>query len=114
MLRQQLLSNELWIPNDVILDGEPCVVNADCIESDSSCRNYVCTSSVGTQTISLANAAVQTSQILESVNESPVQLDKSSSFSNRLTRNYITYNNLEDSDANDDEETLCMLRYLRF
>lgn len=100
---------------DFVVDGDPCIVNADCIETNSSCKNYVCTVSVATQTISSKNAAVQTTQSIESVNDNittPAQLDKSSSFSNRRIRNYIKYNKLENSDATkfssiDDGSTQC-------
>lgn len=100
-------------------DGEPCIVNEDCIEKESSCKSYVCTSTVATQTISSKNAAVQTTQSLESVSYSPVQIDKSSSFSNRRLRNYIKYNKLETSDATkfssfDDESTQCKLNLQPF
>lgn len=93
-------------------DGDSCVVNADCVETDSSCTNYVCTSSIGTQTASLRNAAVQTTQSLESLGDSPVQLEKSSSFSNRRIRNYFKYNKLDNSDGTkfsslDEESTQC-------
>lgn len=98
------------------VDGEPCIVNADC-ETDSTCNNYICTS-VGTQTTSLRNAAVQTTQSLESPSDSPVQLEKSSSFSNRRIRNYIKYNKLDNSDGTkfsslDDESTQCKYAKVR-
>lgn len=94
------------------IDGDSCIVNADCVETDSTCTNYACTSSVGTQTASLRNAAVQTTHSLESLSDSPVQLDKSSSFSNRRIRNYFKYNKLDNSDATkfsspDGESTQC-------
>lgn len=90
-----------------ILDGDSCIVNADCTETDSTCSNFVCTSSVGTQTSSKKNASVQTTQSLESISDAHVQLGKSSSFSNRRIRNFIRYNKLDNSDAFDDESTQC-------
>lgn len=86
------------------INGEPCIVNADCIETDSQCSNNIC--SAATQTSSLKNAAVQTTQSLESLNNG--QVGKSSSFYNR--RNYIAYNKLENGDVTkfsslDDEST---------
>lgn len=96
----------------LFLDGEPCIVNQDCSETDSLCKGN-CTASVGTQTISMANAAVQTTHSLEIESlESPAQIEKSSSFSNRRLRNYFKYHKLENSDAAkfsspDDESTQC-------
>lgn len=100
------------VSGEFLLDGDSCVVNADGAETDSSCTNYVCTSSIGTQTASLRNAAVQTTQSLESLSDSPIQLDKSSSFSNRRIRNYFKYNKLDNSDGTkfsslDEESTQC-------
>lgn len=100
------------VDREFLLDGDSCVVNADCAETDSSCTNYGCTSSIGTQTASLRNAAVQTTQSLESLSDSPIQLDKSSSFSNRRIRNYFKYNKLDNSDGTkfsslDEESTQC-------
>lgn len=90
----------------ILLDGELCIVNADC-ETDSICSNFVCTSSVGTQTTSKRNASVQTS--IESLSDVPFKSGKS--YSNKRTRNYIKYNKLDNSDATkfsfDDESTQC-------
>lgn len=101
------------------IDGEPCIVNADCVEPDSSCTRYVCTATVGTQTTSQKNAAVQTTQSLESLSDSHVQLDKSSSFSNRRIRNYFKYTKLDNSDGTkfsslDEESTLCKMMQVNF
>jgi fructose-1,6-bisphosphatase len=91
-------------------DGELCIVNADCVETtDSICSNFVCTSSVGTQTSSKKNASVQTTQSLESISDGPLKKDK------RPIRNYIKYNKLDNSDATkfsfDEESTQC--KYLK-
>jgi hypothetical protein len=95
----------------LILDGDFCIVSADCVEDDSICDKFVC---VGTQTSSKRNASVQTTQSLESV-ESEVQIGKSSSIPNRRIRNYIKYNKLENSEATkfsfDDESTQCETRF---
>lgn len=94
------------------LDGEPCIVNDDCKEENSRCQANVCTST-GTQTISTAHVAVQTTQSLESpLSDEAFPNVKISSFSNRRTRNYIKYHKLEDSEATkfssvDDESTQC-------
>lgn len=92
-----------------ILDGERCIVNADC-EENSACTSNVCTSTVGTQTFSAISVAVQTSQSIESYSDGPV--DKSRSFSTRSS--FYKYHKLENSDtvwelssADDDESTLC-------
>ncbi|CRL03034.1 CLUMA_CG016428, isoform A [Clunio marinus] len=81
------------------LNGEPCIVNADCVETDSSCNNYVCTTSVGTQTLSLRNAGVQTSPSLDSLTDSLPELEKSNYFPyKRNIRSYFKYTKLENVD----------------
>lgn len=91
----------------IISDGDSCIVNSDCIETDSTCSNFVCTSSVATQTSSKRNASVQTTQSIDSLSDGPAQLGKSNSFSNRHIRNFIRYSKLESTDAFDDESTQC-------
>lgn len=93
-------------------------MNADCIEPEAKCVRdqsgvTKCTVSVGTQTLSTKNAAVQTTQSLEqslSI-ESPNKIDKSSSFS-KNSRNF-KYNKLATSSVDSsvkDEITQCKFK----
>lgn len=97
------------------VDSEKCIVNADCIEPEAKCVRdqsgvTTCTVSVGTQTWSTKNAAVQTTQSLElslSI-DSPNKIYKSSSFS-KNSRNF-KYNKLATSSVDSsvkDESTQC-------
>lgn len=83
-------------------------MNADCVES-KNCVDKKC-ASVGTQTSNLVNAAVQTSQSIDS-EDRPA---KSSSFSSKAThQSNIKYRRLDNVDANrfsspdDDEDVRC-------
>jgi hypothetical protein len=105
-----LLTNHEYFVRPFV-DGENCIVNADCVETDSACRNYICTTSKGTQTSSKKNAYVQTTQSLESISDAPMKFGKLSSYPNRRLRNFIKYNKLDNNDAApfsfDDESTQC-------
>lgn len=80
-----------------IIENEPFNSIIDSIELNSigAESNSICTS-VGTQTPSVKDATIQTTQSIESLTEeSPSDLNfKFSSFSNRRIRNYINYSKL--------------------